>query len=166
LSDPRTKEYNKVATALKDTGGVKPGGMKRNRFERVSQEEALAKAAAAAAAAAVASSSSGGGGGGSMDEGEGSSSSSTTQPPKGPPKTLLEMFEAKAHWKKAEIVAGLRAQGWGEDRIEAEIKDKSDYVRSGKFNAHYICKVVYTVPSMPPVDPSAAAARIHQQVGE
>ena len=155
MSDPRTKEYNKVATALKDTGGVKPGGMKRHRFERVSQEEALAKAAAAAAAAAT-----------SMDEGEGSSTSTTTQPHKGPPRTLLEMFEAKAHWKKAEIVATLRAQGWGEDRIEAEIKDKSDYVRSGKFNAHYICKVVFTVPSMPPVDPSASAARIHQQVGE
>jgi len=78
---------------------------------------------------------------------------------RGPPKTLLEMFEHNAHWKKNDIVTKLRAAGLREEEIDSQIKEKLDYVRSGKFSSHYIVKHLYLVPSMPRPDATAEAAR-------
>ena len=73
-------------------------------------------------------------------------------------KTVLELFERQAHWKKDEAIAALR--GSLEDKeVQEELRKKGDYLRRGRYIGHYICRTAFRTPSMPQPDPAAEEER-------
>lgn len=75
-----------------------------------------------------------------------------------PARTVLELFERRAHWKREEACEALK--GIMEPKAVAEdLRQRGDYLRAGRFVGHYICKVDFRTPSMPTPDPAAEEAR-------
>ncbi len=72
---------------------------------------------------------------------------------------MLELFERRAHWKREEAKEALRGS-MDDKEVAAELKKKGDYLRSGRFTGHYICKTAFCTLTMPKPDPMAEEARI------
>ena len=71
-------------------------------------------------------------------------------------RSILEMFERSAAWTLKELAEGM---GLKEADIKAEVAEKCDYLRSGKFARHWLCKVALRTPRMPVPDAQAEAVR-------
>jgi hypothetical protein len=76
-----------------------------------------------------------------------------------PPKTVLELFERQPHWKRDEAVTALQGHLESKEVLE-DLRRKGDYLRSGRYIGHYICKTSFRTPNMPKPDPVAEEARV------
>ena len=76
-----------------------------------------------------------------------------------PARTVLELFERRAHWKKEEALETLRGSGGDPKAFAEDLQKMGDYLRRGRFTGHYVCKLAYRTPSMPKPDPTAEEAR-------
>jgi hypothetical protein len=99
---------------------------------------AAARAAASAAASSAAA----------------ASASASAAPPRA--RSLLELFERAAAWTLKDIAEGLGAR---EADVRAEVAEKCDYLRSGKWAKHWLVKAVYRTPAMPKPEAEAEAVR-------